>query len=70
MYICDMFEQFLIDHGIYEEYMKEFKSFRNVTLAAFLHATPFNEYIISAFEWSTTDKGFNYWSLIHDKWVD
>ena len=65
-----MFEQFLIDHGIHEEYMKEFNSFRNVTLAAFLRVAPIDEYIISAFEWSTTDKGFKYWNSIHSKWVD
>ena len=65
-----MFEQFLIDHGIHEEYMKEFKSFRNVTLAAFLCATPIDGYIISAFEWSTTEKGFEYWDSVHSKWVD
>ena len=65
-----MFEQFLIDHGIYAEYMREFKSLRNVTLEAFLQGVPIDEYIISAFEWDKTLKGFDYWKSIHNSWVD
>ncbi len=64
-----MFEEFLHNHGVYEEYMDEFEKLRDVTPDDFYNATPVNEYIISAFEWDKTEKGFKYWSDVNNKWV-
>ncbi len=64
-----MFEQFLIDHGIYQDYMTEFEKLRDITLGQFYNATPSDEYIISAFEWDKTEGGYDYWEKINDVWV-
>ena len=64
-----MFEEFLHNHGIYEEYMDEFDRHRTVTIGQFYNATPIDQYIIKAFEWDKTLKGFDYWESIHNKWV-
>lgn len=64
-----MFEDFLHDNGVYEEYMDEFERLRNVSLGAFYKATPSEQYIIKAFEWDKTELGFNFWEFIHNRWI-
>ena len=62
-----MFETFLHDHGIYEEYMNEFR--KDCSFGDFLKWTHSDEYIICAFEWDKTKKGVDYWTLINDMWI-
>ena len=64
-----MFEQFLTDHGIYEEYMSEFEKQRDVTFAMFFNSNYHDTYISGAFSWRNTKKGYDYWELINDMWV-
>ena len=64
-----MFEDFLIDHGVYADYMSEFEKHRTVSFGFFLNNTPQELLIKMAFEWDKTVKGAEFWIGIHDKWV-
>ena len=64
-----MFEQFLTDNGIYEEFMDEFDRHRTVSIGQFYNSLPPDKYITSAFEWDKTIGGVGYWGAINDKWV-
>ena len=64
-----MFEEFLHNHGVYEEYMDEFDRHRTVTIGQFYNSITPDKYIIMAFEWDKTEKGFKYWSDVNNKWV-
>ena len=66
----DLFEQFLIDNGVFEEFFAEVskqKDHLSQVWGEWIY--PLNRNLIYSFSWKESQKGFEYWSHLDGQWV-
>ncbi|MCK9477274.1 MAG: hypothetical protein M0R46_15260 [Candidatus Muirbacterium halophilum] len=66
----NMFIQFLKDNSIYDNYMKAYKeqNYRSNIIEDLL-STHDGVYLIHLFSWGKTNNGYDFWSIINNKWL-
>ncbi|MCK9477272.1 MAG: hypothetical protein M0R46_15250 [Candidatus Muirbacterium halophilum] len=66
----DMFIQFIKDNSIYNDYMKAYKE-QNYSSNIIKDLLSIHDelYLVHSFVWYKTNNGYDFWSIIDDKWL-
>lgn len=68
-----LFKRFLMDNNCYAEFIDNLTKFTLTTsqeMDAYLSLTSMEHYLFTAFEWSQTKQGKDFWLNIENKWSD
>lgn len=70
-----LFIRFLKAYGLYEEYLGELSCFQGINCTNLFFCDRLKQvkptrYLVESISWSRTSRGFHFWSMVNDAWLD